>query len=506
MIRNAKLTAVFFFLLTSLFLGHQQVIFAQSVYDLTLLSEPVEGGVLQGAGSYEAGETIAIDAVAQEGFKFISWTNEDGDMVSAEASFSFVMPAHDTTFIAHFVCTPAWTEVANLQYNMQIVGRVRLDQVVVTDSNVVVGAFVGDECRGIASPIPAFGGLIFMTVSSNVASGELVTLKIWNPEFCESCTAVQAFTFENQLQLGTLDEPYIIECLNEITLDLNFNQSYTWFSINVVQYDMSPNVLLADLQPCYNDRIIGQHAFAVYSGTEWVGSLTELSPQEMYRMRLCSAQSISLTANQAPNDAISLLAGSTWLGYRPNECMSVNSALANLTPTPAYNDRILGQNAFALYNGNQWIGSLTQLCPGKGYIMKLTNNSTLTYPAAGKINDHQSLTDSPVLSDSLFPKQDFAYGMMVVAQLPMEENLVSTATIYAYIGDELCGISRPDPKSDHLIFMHIGSDKNQLDEVHFKVSFGEDKIQLAVKEKLNFQSTAAVGDLKAPLLLHLKTE
>ncbi len=505
--RKTQLTAVFFFLLTLFFLGQQQVSFAQSVYNLNLLSEPAEGGVLQGAGSYEAGETIAVEATAQDGFKFINWTNEAGDVVSTEASFNYVMPANDTTFVAHFVCTPAWTEVANLQYNMQVVGLVRLDQVVVTDSNIVVGAFVGDECRGIASPIPAFGGLLFMTVSSNVASGELVTLKIWNPDFCESCTAVQAFTFENQLQLGTLDEPFIIECLNEITLDLNFNQSYTWFSINVVQYDMSPNALLADLQPCYNDRIIGQHAFAVYSGTEWVGSLTELSPHEMYRMRLCSAQSISLTSNQAPNETINLLSGSTWLGYRPNECMSVNAALANLTPTPEYNDRILGQNAFALYNGSQWIGSLTQLCPGKGYIMKLTNNSELTYPLTRKSSENNLSEIEPThLLKGVNPRGDFAFGMMVVAQLSMDKKMFSSATIYAYIGNDLCGMAAADAEEDNLIFLHLGADKNLDELVHFKVNFDNDKTQLDILEKINFQAAGAVGDLKTPLMLHLNTE
>lgn len=504
---KSKLTTLFFALLTILFTGQHQAILAQSVYELSLMANPAEAGVLQGAGNYEAGENILIEAIAQEGFKFINWTNEAGDLVSSEAAFNYLMPAHDTTFIANFVCTPIWTEPANLQYNMQIVGLLRLDQIVVTDSNAVVGAFVGDECRGIASPIPELGGLVFMTVSSNEATGELVTLKIWNPDFCESCTAVQAFTFENQLQLGTLDEPFIIECLNEITLNLNFNQSYTWFSINVVQYDMSPDALLVDLQPCYNDRIIGQHEFAVYSGTEWVGSLTELSPYEMYRMRLCSAQNISLTANQAPNETISLLAGSTWLGYRPNVCLSVNTALANLTPPPAYNDRILGQNAFALYNGNQWIGSLTQLCPGKGYIMKLTNNSELTYPTARKSSEKYIAENTPVFDhNGVYPRQDFAYGMMLVAQLALEEKLDSTVTIYAYSGAELCGVASINQEQNNLIFMHIGADRNLNNDVHFKVSFDENKTQLDLKEHISFQANAAVGDLKSPLLLHLKTE
>jgi len=48
---------------------------------------------------------------------------------------------------------------------------------------------------------------------------------------------------------------------------------YHWFSINVMPDDQSINhVFIKDLKPAYDDRLIEQVNFAVYSGTEWVGS------------------------------------------------------------------------------------------------------------------------------------------------------------------------------------------------------------------------------------------
>lgn len=471
-----------------------------AMYNLSLTALPAEGGLVEGAGIYEQGTSVTATATANGGYIFQYWMNEANEIVSEEAEYSFSMPANNLNLTANFVCTPGWEEVENLQYNMQVVAQIRINNEVSINPNTLVGAFVGDECRGIASPMPDFDGLVFLTVSSNEIAGELVELRIWDSEFCESCIAAQAFEFENQVQIGSLDEPFIIECLSITNLNIDFNQGYTWFSLNVVQFDMSPNALLSDLEPCYNDRIIGQHSFAVYSGTEWVGSLTHLSPTEMYRMRLCSAQSIDLISNQAPNDPLQLSAGSSWIGYLPNTCLSVNEALADLTPEPAYNDRILGQNAFALFNGTQWIGSLTQLCPGNGYIIKLSNDSELAFPYVMKQNETVGASvdnyfDSPI---GTFPDQNFEHTMMVVAQTNNPNDIV-----YAYIGDSLSGIGKAE-KNEHLIFMTIGSQSATEKEISFKVWYSDSQKLVNSDQKVLFQPMSQLGDVRQPFSIFSK--
>lgn len=471
-----------------------------AAYNLSLIALPAEGGIVEGSGSYEEGTAVTATATAAETYIFQYWMNAANEVVSEEAVYSFSMPANDLSLTANFACTPGWEEVENLQYNMQVVAQIRINNAVSVNPNTLVGAFVGNECRGIASPMPDFDGLVFLTVSSNEASGELVELKIWDSDFCESCTAAQAFEFENQVQIGSLDEPFIIECLNETTLNINFNQGYKWFSMNVVQFDMSPNALLSDLEPCYNDRIIGQHSFAVYSGTEWVGSLTTLSPTEMYRMRLCSAQSIELTSNQAPNDPLLLSAGSSWIGYLPDACLSVNEALADLTPEPAYNDRILGQNAFALFNGTQWIGSLTQLCPGNGYIIKLSSDSELTFPYVMKQNEVVKGSDETSLVSPIgaYPDQNFQHKMMVIAQTNNPNDIV-----YAYIGDSLSGIGKVT-NNENLIFMTIGSHADTEEEISFKIWRSDLQELVDSDQKVLFQPMSLVGDIRQPFMISIK--
>ncbi|MDO8897922.1 MAG: T9SS type A sorting domain-containing protein, partial [Bacteroidales bacterium] len=108
-------------------------------------------------------------------------------------------------------CDPGWIPVGNLQYNMQMIGQIQFNGVTSFNANDIVGAFVGEVCRGIASPM-GDGGLIFLTVGSNAASGEQVTFKLWNAQTCQQCNSSAVITFENQALIGNPGAPYIFSC------------------------------------------------------------------------------------------------------------------------------------------------------------------------------------------------------------------------------------------------------------------------------------------------------
>ncbi len=167
------------------------------------------------------------------------------------------------------------------------------------------------------------------------------------------------------------------ESTNE--LNLSFGQGFTWFSVNVNPGNMDLNNLFVDLEPCYDDRIIGQTSFALYTGTSWAGTLNQLLMDRMYRMRLCSQQAITISGEPAPTSPINLNPGYTWLGFVPQNCLSINEALSGLDPGPSYDDRLIGQGSFALYSGTSWIGTLQTLCPGGGYIIRMANAATLNW-------------------------------------------------------------------------------------------------------------------------------
>ena len=70
---------------------------------LTLLGNPVGAGEVEGAGIYQVDELVTINAYPFEGYEFIAWTNEDFEVVSVDAEYSFNMPLGDLTLTAQFV-------------------------------------------------------------------------------------------------------------------------------------------------------------------------------------------------------------------------------------------------------------------------------------------------------------------------------------------------------------------------------------------------------------------
>jgi hypothetical protein len=72
------------------------------IFNLTLLANPEEGGEVEGAGEYEAGEDVEVTATANDGWMFVNWTDELGDPLSSEATYAFVMPETDLEITANF--------------------------------------------------------------------------------------------------------------------------------------------------------------------------------------------------------------------------------------------------------------------------------------------------------------------------------------------------------------------------------------------------------------------
>ena len=69
-------------------------------YDITLSANPADGGSVNGAGTYNAGEEVTVTATPFDGYSFVNWT-EDGTAVSADAAYTFTVTS-DRYLVANF--------------------------------------------------------------------------------------------------------------------------------------------------------------------------------------------------------------------------------------------------------------------------------------------------------------------------------------------------------------------------------------------------------------------
>ena len=79
--------------------------FEMTGYSLMLVANPEEGGTVIGSGIYNAVATVILCAIHITSWYFINWTDFEGNLISNQSEYSFLMPAEDLTLIANFEIT-----------------------------------------------------------------------------------------------------------------------------------------------------------------------------------------------------------------------------------------------------------------------------------------------------------------------------------------------------------------------------------------------------------------
>ena len=95
------------------------------------------------------------------------------------------------------------------------------------------------------------------------------------------------------------------------------------------------------------------------------GTPTELVLGQMYHIQASASCQFTLSGLPATGVEVTITQGCNWFGYPGTESLSLDE----LDISPTTGDKVVSQEGgFAIYNGNAWVGTLTSLQPGKGYV------------------------------------------------------------------------------------------------------------------------------------------
>jgi hypothetical protein len=259
------------------------------------------------------------------------------------------------------------------------------------------------------------------------------------------------------------------------------------------------------------DQIKSQTLFANYStNLHWDGSLiygNGFNNSEMYMMKLANANTLSYSGSKLipENIEIQIKNGWNWIGFTPNSNMYLNDAFAFYDV--AQDDIIKSQYQFAMYDQSLgWIGNLTYLVPGLGYMYKTTNNESIfTYPNNGYKanivgNGYEPAKETPW---NLMEK-NYQNNMSLVAVLdiPAEITLSDNIYIAAFVDNTCRGIVKPIISNDNKLFF-VTIYGSEIENVDFKLFDKEQNIIYNIVESLTFAVNDVIGTTTNPYVLHL---
>lgn len=289
--------------------------------------------------------------------------------------------------------------------------------------------------------------------------------------------------------------------LKRSDMDFQMDEGWTWISHNF-ESAIAPADLSADEGI---SRIMGQTQEVIRDPQlGMVGTLAELKASESYKVETTTATARQRLSDVAWNPAtpISLNAGWNWLGYPVSQTMSVDEAFA--TTNAETLDVVVGQNGFAQYDGESWVGSLETMSPGMGFMYQSQSAKNVVYNTS--IVSTASAKYAAGISKNLPLVLDIhKYGtiMPVVATINNSDGSALDNDDYqvaAFCGSECRGIGRV---VKGLVMMNVYGNGN--DAITFHVTDADGENSFDNNASLNFSETV-VGDVFNPYAITINNQ
>ena len=427
---------------------------------------------------------------------------------------------------------PDWAiNPPDYEYSGSIWGIVILDDVEVDITSGMLGCFVGDECRGIASLADGslidytdpFGHIIFLPmVYSNVTSGETIDFLYFDAITEEVYPVVESIDFVADMVIGDGIGPFEFHASTITTVDVvkPMVPGWNWFSLNVTGEDMTANGVLTSIGENASNIKSQTQSAIYYSGMGWFGSLTTINNLTFYKLEVENATTLEYTGVPVDLAATTydLTSGWNWISYAPQESEDINYALA----TVENGSNIKSQTQSAIYyTGMGWFGSLTILNPIAGYMLQMNAAEQLNYPAP----ENMRVTEKTVTHESALVERDpqwyfnynqFEYNGFIWGVVEVDGELSTDVNdmIGAFVGNVCHGIAQDDDNSvqnftvpfGHVAFMPmVYSDNTAGDELTFKYYDASEDMVWDVENTVEFTADMVLGNGNEPYVFTVNT-
>ena len=421
---------------------------------------------------------------------------------------------------------------SDFMYSMNFIGQVSVDDFISRDPRDVLFAYVGEEMRGASKPfyIESLDKYyLFLDVYSNVndLNAETLDFRLWDASQGKMHVKVlpDDLNFTSNELVGTVTNPQVFEATNKLRQEIELSSGWNWLSFNLNPEDefTGKEISLETLTPMIDvpsiETLKSQEDFATpYTNdlgeTSLIGSLTRVEIGQMYMLKMNGSDTLAYDGEIInPKDSlyyINIESGWNWVGYSGQRLMNVNEALSSLNPAP--NDLLKGQESFCIYFNDEigWVGTLSSLEPGKGYMMKSEQSQTLIYPENSMYGNSIFRLSNNQVADDYWAVQPTKYQntMSVIAKidhpdyvLPNKHNILGAFTFDDCVGN--IDIQVIDQELSLYLLTIYG---NQEELMTFKYYDRNQEILWSTLNVVPFETNKVLGSFNEPYEINLDQE
>jgi hypothetical protein len=421
---------------------------------------------------------------------------------------------------------PAWTvNPSDFKYGMSVIGEIRVDGIIATSTATKIAAFNGNTVCGVAYLTylqPQDRYEVFLNIYSNKTTGDSISFRVYDATTGITFVNVtpKMMFVENDIQ-GTVNNPITFVANSEIRLEIPLNAGWTWVSLPLKSKQLQHSNLLMESVSSREDDIVrtidAYDQYTVSSG--WHGTISssvdKFKNNTSYQIKSSVADALVFTGSRInpadPTAAIHVVPGWNWIGYVATKNSEINTAMSGYNAVSG--DILKSQYEFAVYDAYAgWVGSLSALRTGQGYMLKSTNNSTFHYPASVFYGNAMTGAETRIAASG---SEDNSFGylvvqggnyektMSVIAQSNLCESIKSNGSVVLAAYDDkhvLRGFAKPtysDLRGDYVYYLNVFGNVDG-ESLHFAY-VNEAGLEIPAQLDFTFTGNKLVGVPSEPI-------
>lgn len=409
--------------------------------------------------------------------------------------------------------TPDWNvNPADYRYNMNIYGKLKIDNIFSTDKEDMIAAFHNGECVGVAynSYIKEYDmWYALLTVYSNEYKHDELEFRIWDASTGTIFLGNPSkhIVFDNDVIEGTPINPIVFETQDMQIQNVMLEQGWNWISFNVSNEPNTFDRLFGNGDWMDGDQIKDEtnNTFAAFGKDRWIGLMSEgtVSSKYMYLVNTTNAQMLSLSGAPLKTQeerTVPLRPNWNYIAFLPTSNLTVKEALSGYEAVEG--DVVKDQSNFAMYSEHVgWLGTLDYMKPGVGYMFyrAAADSSKIIYPIYS-VNRSAQKNAKWTETDRRVETNEYPFNMSVIAVV--DENMLEEGDrVVALIDGKCHGVAKPvfDKKEQRtLCFMTVNGDERAA--VTFAIE-RNGEIVAQSNGQTYFVSDAILGTIQTPYVI-----